>query len=69
MHLAAAAGAKVLALFGPTAPWRTGPYGPSHIVVRTGIGCSPCFKRKCEIGVRCMEEIAGEEVIEKIKVK
>ncbi|MCK9419343.1 MAG: lipopolysaccharide heptosyltransferase II [Nitrospirae bacterium] len=69
MHLAAAAGAKVLALFGPTAPWRTGPYGPSHVVVRTGITCSPCFQRKCEIGVRCMEEITVEEVMKLIKVK
>jgi heptosyltransferase-1 len=69
MHLAAAAGAKVLALFGPTAPWRTGPYGSSHVVVRTGIACSPCFKRTCEIGVRCMEEITVEEVMEQIKIK
>jgi heptosyltransferase I len=69
MHLAAAAGAKVLALFGPTAPWRTGPYGPSHIIVRTGISCSPCFQRRCEIGVRCMEEITVEEVMEKIDSK
>jgi ADP-heptose:LPS heptosyltransferase len=68
MHLAAAAGAKVLALFGPTAPWRTGPYGPSHVVVRTGIACSPCFKRNCEIGVRCMEEITVEEVMGKIQL-
>ncbi|MGA9754557.1 MAG: glycosyltransferase family 9 protein, partial [Desulfobaccales bacterium] len=27
MHLAAALGTKVTALFGPTAPWRTGPFG------------------------------------------
>jgi ADP-heptose:LPS heptosyltransferase len=46
MHLAAAAGAGVLALFGPTAPWRTGPYGNSHVVLRTEIECSR-FQRKC----------------------
>ncbi len=66
MHLAAAAGARVLALFGPTAPWRTGPFGPSHIIVRTGISCSPCFQRKCEIGVRCMQEITVDEVMRRI---
>ena len=66
MHLAAAAGAKVLALFGPTAPWRTGPYGKSQLVVRTGIECSPCFKRKCKDNVRCMEEITVEDVMSKI---
>jgi heptosyltransferase-1 len=69
MHLAAAAGAKVLALFGPTAPWRTGPYGSQHVVVRTGIACSPCFQRKCEIGVRCMEGITVDEVMRLIKLK
>jgi heptosyltransferase-1 len=63
MHLAAAAGAKVVALFGPTAPWRTGPYGPTHRVVRTGIACSPCFKRDCDSNVRCMEGIRVEDVM------
>ena len=66
MHLAAATGAKVLALFGPTAPWRTGPYGTSAVIVRTGIECSPCFKRKCEDNVRCMEGISVEHVMSKI---
>lgn len=66
MHLAAAAGARVVALFGPTAPWRTGPYGPNHEVIRKGIACSPCFRRTCDVGVRCMEEITVEEVMERI---
>lgn len=68
MHLAAAAGTKVLALFGPTAPRRTGPYGPSHIIVRAGIECSPCFQRQCD-DVRCMEEITVEEVMKQINDK
>ncbi|MCD4717553.1 MAG: glycosyltransferase family 9 protein, partial [Desulfobacterales bacterium] len=34
MHIAAAMGCRVVALFGPTAPWRTGPYGQSHKVIR-----------------------------------
>jgi lipopolysaccharide heptosyltransferase I len=68
MHLAAAAGAKVLALFGPTAPWRTGPYGPSHVVVRTGIECSPCFQRGCD-DVHCMKGITVEDVMAQINDK
>jgi 3-deoxy-D-manno-octulosonic-acid transferase/heptosyltransferase-1 len=66
MHLAAAAGGRVVALFGPTAPWRTGPYGPTHAVVRAGLSCSPCFKRNCDENVRCMEEITVDEVLRKI---
>ncbi len=47
MHLAAALGTPVAALFGPTAPWRTGPFGAGHQVVRLALDCSPCFKRRC----------------------
>ena len=53
MHLAAAVGTPVVALFGPTAPWRTGPFGPGHTILRTGISCSPCFNRKCR-APKCM---------------
>lgn len=63
MHLAAAAGARVVALFGPTAPGRTGPYGPGHVVVRAGAECSPCFRRECDQDTRCMKEISVEEVM------
>ncbi len=66
MHLAAAAGGRVVALFGPTAPWRTGPYGPSNAVVRAGLSCSPCFKRNCDENVQCMEEITVDEVMRKV---
>jgi lipopolysaccharide heptosyltransferase I len=66
MHLAAAAGARVVALFGPTAPWRTGPYGPSHTVIRTGIECSPCFRRTCEKDYQCMRGIAVEDVLKRV---
>jgi heptosyltransferase-1 len=66
MHLAAAVGTAVVALFGPTAPWRTGPYGVGHQVVRAGLECSPCFKRQCETK-ECMERISVEEVLEAVR--
>ncbi len=66
MHLAAAAGATVVSLFGPTAPWRTGPYGRQHVVVRTGIDCSPCFQRECDKAVLCMSGITVDDVMKKI---
>ena len=47
MHIAAAMNCPVIALFGPTAPWRTGPYGNGHKVIREDLGCSPCFKKTC----------------------
>ena len=46
MHLAAAVGTPCVALFGPTSPTRTGPYGPIHTILRTDV-CKPCRKREC----------------------
>lgn len=66
MHIAAAMGCRVVALFGPTAPWRTGPYGQSHKVIRVDLECSPCFKKKCE-DMRCMKEIKVDGVFEAVK--
>ncbi len=62
MHVAAAAGARVVALFGPTAPWRTGPYGEGHVIVRKALECSPCFLKNCS-DPRCMKEISVEDVL------
>ncbi|OPX41668.1 MAG: hypothetical protein B1H13_00800 [Desulfobacteraceae bacterium 4484_190.3] len=63
MHIAAAMNAPTVALFGPTDPSRTGPYGKGHIVVRKKMSCSPCFLKKCDTK-RCMKEITVEEVFE-----
>lgn len=62
MHIAAAIGKPVVALFGPTAPWRTGPYGEGHIVVRKELPCSPCFLKKCK-DLKCMKDIKVEDVM------
>ncbi|MFQ5735702.1 MAG: lipopolysaccharide heptosyltransferase II [Thermodesulfobacteriota bacterium] len=62
MHLAAAVGTRVVALFGPTAPWRTGPYGKGHVIVRKGLECSPCFSKKCA-DPRCMKDITVDDVL------
>ncbi|MEE9614153.1 MAG: lipopolysaccharide heptosyltransferase II [Thermodesulfobacteriota bacterium] len=65
MHMAAAAGTPVVAIFGPTAPWRTGPYGKMHSVIRKEMDCSPCFSRKCA-RLKCMDAIAAEDVMDAI---
>ena len=61
MHIAAAMGCRVVALFGPTSPLRTGPYGTGHEVIRSGIDCSPCFKKECG-DTKCMNNITVDEV-------
>jgi len=66
MHLAAAMGTPIVALFGPTDPARTGPYGPGHRIIRKGLSCSPCFRKRCETP-RCMTDISVEEVFTAVK--
>ena len=67
MHVAAAMDSPVVvALFGPTSPSRTGPYGVKHRVIRAGIGCSPCFRKKC-VNMLCMKRITVDMVFETVK--
>ncbi len=42
MHVAAAVGTPVVAVFGPSMPWRYGPLVRQHRVVRVDLPCSPC---------------------------
>jgi lipopolysaccharide heptosyltransferase II len=63
MHIAAAMGTPVVALFGPTAPWRTGPYTDKALIVSTHLPCSPCFKRKCDRKKTCTNEISVAAVL------
>ncbi len=49
MHVAAALGKPLVALFGPTEPRRTGPYGQLQNVLRLNLPCSPCLKSDCSI--------------------
>jgi len=70
MHIAAALNRPVVALFGPTDPSKTGPYGWQKNqylkVLRTGISCSPCFKKRCKEPI-CMTEISVEMVFDKLR--
>ena len=65
MHLAAAVGTPVVAVFGPTDPALTGPYGSRHVVLRSGIPCSPCMKPRCTHKPRmeCMTPVTVEQVL------
>ena len=47
MHVAAALGTPVVAMFGPTTPQRTGPYGQLDHVLQLSLPCVPCLKPYC----------------------
>ncbi|MCL5062186.1 MAG: lipopolysaccharide heptosyltransferase I [Nitrospirae bacterium] len=61
MHIAAAFDIPVVAIFGPTNPVRTGPYGKNNIIVKSDIECAPCYKKNCK-SVKCMDDVSVEEV-------
>jgi len=61
MHLAAALGRPVVAVFGPTNPVRTGPYGPGHTLVTARLDCQPCYRRRCR-HLRCLQAVSVEQV-------
>lgn len=63
MHLAAALGTPVVAVFGPT-DWReTAPRGSGHRVVREAVECAPCKLRDCPIDHRCMRRVTLDRVV------
>lgn len=75
MHLAAAVGASIVAIFGAGDPTRTGPLDPRARVLRgSDLPCSPCGKRRCprrgrgtflpEAHEECLELIPVEAVVE-----
>jgi lipopolysaccharide heptosyltransferase I len=64
MHAAAALGVPVVALFGPTDPRNTGPYGQLENVIRIELPCSPCLKSYCrwKNPMECLTAISPETV-------
>jgi heptosyltransferase II len=62
MHVAAAVGLPVVAIFGPTDPHGTAPITPRCTVVQEKPYCSPCFLRRCPIDHRCMTSITPDVV-------
>jgi heptosyltransferase-2 len=61
MHLAAAVGRPVVAIFGPTDERRTRPIG-DHDIVSEPVFCRPCLLRDCPIDHRCMKRVTTDVV-------
>jgi heptosyltransferase II len=59
MHVAAAVGLPVVAIFGPTDPFGTAAVTPRCSVVQQKPYCSPCFLRRCPTDHRCMTAITA----------
>jgi len=70
MHIAAALQVPVFALFGPTDPAKTGPWGPGHFIFQPDLDCRGCLKRECPRGdARCHQMLDPQTVAEAIYTK
>jgi len=68
MHLAAAVGVPVTALFGPTDERATAPLGDHDVIVRQ-VFCRPCMLRDCPIDHRCMTRITADDVFNAVSAR
>jgi heptosyltransferase-1/heptosyltransferase-2 len=69
LHIAAALGKPLVAVYGPTKPDRTGPYGDKDAVVLTSpIECAGCLKKHCDHW-QCMAMVTPEMVYKVFKNK
>lgn len=64
MHVAAAAGTEVIAVYGSSSPHFTPPLTPRKVIVYLGLECSPCFRRECPLGhLNCLNQISPASVL------
>lgn len=68
MHLAAALGVPVTAIFGPTDDRVTAPLGEADVLVHQ-VFCRPCMLRDCPIDHRCMKGITPDAVFETVSAR
>lgn len=68
MHIAAAVGVPVVAVYGATSPALTPPMSSQSLTLWKGIFCSPCYKPKCRYNhYRCLTEISPNQVYDATK--
>jgi heptosyltransferase I len=68
MHVAAALGTPMVALFGPTNPHRTGPYRRLEDVVQLSLDCVPCMKAICRASrpLACLQDLEPSLVVDRV---
>jgi len=68
MHVAAAVGTPLLALYGSSTPAFTPPMSERATIMKLDIPCSPCFERTCPLGhFDCMNRLRPENVYDRVR--
>ena len=64
MHVAAAAGTRVVAIYGSSSPHFTPPLTAEKAILHLALDCSPCFRRECPLGhLNCLRQISPASVL------
>jgi ADP-heptose:LPS heptosyltransferase len=63
LHLGAAVGTPIVALFGPSTPSRNGPWSATDVTISRADACACLYRRRCRKRKSCIDDIAVDEVV------
>jgi len=63
MHIAAAFGVPLAAIFGSTDHATTSPYTDKAVIIRKDVACAPCKLRECPSDHQCMTAVTADDVV------
>ncbi len=68
MHVAAALGRKVVAIYGSSDPHHTPPMSEKAVIAYLGLECSPCFERECPLGhLNCLRQLPPKTILHRLE--
>ncbi len=68
MHVAAASGIHVIAMYGSSSPGYTPALTDKKTIHYLNMECSPCFKRECPLGhLKCLRDIGVDAVLVSVR--